>query len=150
MTANPRQRPELAGSRPDPARRCQGCEDAPVGQHTGPHDWERPEERDSLSEIEHKYVDAVEKRPDLYHQEKDVLRLVADVRSLEAEVKELREKNALLHDLLEGQRESIDEHLTRIKQMEEALREIAESKTAKHEPPIDASEMRVIARKALG
>lgn len=22
--------------------RCQGCEDAPLGQHTGPHDWERP------------------------------------------------------------------------------------------------------------
>ena len=21
-------------------RRCQGCEDAPLGQHTGPHDWE--------------------------------------------------------------------------------------------------------------
>ncbi len=20
--------------------RCQGCEDAPIGQHTGPHDWE--------------------------------------------------------------------------------------------------------------
>jgi hypothetical protein len=20
--------------------RCQGCEDAPLGQHTGPHDWE--------------------------------------------------------------------------------------------------------------
>lgn len=24
----------------DAAMRCQGCEDAPTGQHTGPHDWE--------------------------------------------------------------------------------------------------------------
>lgn len=23
--------------------RCQGCEDAPLGQHTGPHDWETDE-----------------------------------------------------------------------------------------------------------
>ncbi len=23
-------------------QRCQGCADAPVGQHTGPHDWETP------------------------------------------------------------------------------------------------------------
>lgn len=27
---------------PPPSGRCQGCEDAPVGQHTGPHDWETP------------------------------------------------------------------------------------------------------------
>jgi hypothetical protein len=57
--------------------RCQGCEDAPVGQHTGPHDWEA--------------VPPVQKRMGEVIRGDSVL-----IAELRLEIERLRQKNAQL------------------------------------------------------
>jgi hypothetical protein len=43
-------RRQLLQQPPEQPRRCQGCEDAPLGQHTGPHDWlQQPPEQPEVS-----------------------------------------------------------------------------------------------------